>query len=169
MKVVISDTNIFIDLISIELLDSFLELDYEIQTTDFVLEELSDEQLNLINKKIVAKKVVVNNADEQDVDRIVELQKTKQTLSLEDFSVFYFARKNGARILTGDKSFRTYAEQNGIAVSGILWIFDEIEKAGVLKPENLVDRLEKLRSINVRLPKDELQKRITKWRIGKAK
>ena len=38
--VVVSDTNIFIDLYNVDLLDEFFSLDIEIHTTDFVMNEL---------------------------------------------------------------------------------------------------------------------------------
>jgi hypothetical protein len=59
MKICISDTNIFIDLLSIDLLDAFLELPYEIQTTDFVLLELHNEQLATVESKIKENKIIL--------------------------------------------------------------------------------------------------------------
>ncbi len=37
-KIVVSDTNIFIDLISVNLLDGFFSLPWEIHTTDMIME-----------------------------------------------------------------------------------------------------------------------------------
>ena len=51
--IVVNDTNIFIDLMSVDLLDDFFRLPIEIHTTDFVLNELTDEsQHNAIQKHI---------------------------------------------------------------------------------------------------------------------
>lgn len=164
MRVVISDTNIFIDLLSVNLLDAFLELPIEIQTTDFVLMELNKEQLSIIESKITLNIIQVNSADENELEEIVTLQRSKPTLSIEDFSVFYFAQKKSATILTGDKAFRTFAEKKKMDVKGVLWIFDEIEKSSIIKKKDLAESLEKLTKINSRLPKEECQKRITSWR-----
>ncbi len=164
MKIVISDTNIFIDLICVDLLDAFLELPYEIQTTDFVLLELNDSQLKIIEEKITESKIEVNSADEKELDEITNMHRKKPALSLEDFSVFFFAIKNNASILTGDKTFRTFAEQKNLDVKGILWVFDEIEKGIIRERKLLAESLEKLTTINTRLPKEECEKRITKWR-----
>jgi len=41
MDIVVNDTNIFIDLISIDLLDSFFKLKFKVHTIDFVIEELN--------------------------------------------------------------------------------------------------------------------------------
>lgn len=39
-KIVVSDTNIFIDLISVDLLTDFFKLPWEIHTTDMIIHEL---------------------------------------------------------------------------------------------------------------------------------
>lgn len=40
-KIVVSDTNIFLDLISIDLLDRFFELPFKVYTTDFIINEIT--------------------------------------------------------------------------------------------------------------------------------
>ena len=40
--IVVNDTNIFIDLISVDLLDEFFSLPIDIHTTDFVVHELTE-------------------------------------------------------------------------------------------------------------------------------
>ena len=40
MKLIITDTNIFFDIISIGALPELFNLDYEINTTEFVIEEI---------------------------------------------------------------------------------------------------------------------------------
>ena len=42
MEIIVNDTNIFIDLHSIGLLDCLCELPYEIRTVDFVMAEISN-------------------------------------------------------------------------------------------------------------------------------
>lgn len=51
-----NDTNIFIDLISVNLLDDFFNMPISIHTTDFVLNELTDEfQAKAVDKHITQK------------------------------------------------------------------------------------------------------------------
>ncbi len=40
MRIIITDTNIFVDILSINALSEFFELDYEITTTIFVIREI---------------------------------------------------------------------------------------------------------------------------------
>ena len=51
MEIIVNDTNIFIDLYSCNLLDDFFMLPYNIHTTDFVMNELKeDEQRKVVTK-----------------------------------------------------------------------------------------------------------------------
>ena len=42
MDIVVTDTNIFIDMISLDMLDLFFELPFRIHTTDFVMNEFTE-------------------------------------------------------------------------------------------------------------------------------
>ncbi|MCK4922957.1 MAG: hypothetical protein KAS71_18040 [Bacteroidales bacterium] len=60
MKLIITDTNIFFDIISIEALPEFFSLDFEICTTEFVIKEIiQSDQNEAINVFIRAKKINV--------------------------------------------------------------------------------------------------------------
>jgi hypothetical protein len=54
MKIVINDANILIDLAKLDLLDVFSKLPFDLYTTDFVYEELNEEQkspVSVLHKK----------------------------------------------------------------------------------------------------------------------
>lgn len=163
MKLIISDTNIFIDLINIELLDEFLKLEYEFHTTDFVVNEISDEQNQVLLKNIEDNKILLDKANADELSEIIELQSKKKSLSIVDFSVYYFAKKQNAMILTGDKSFRNYAIEQKFDVKGILWVLDEVLDKKLLDENIMIEKLELLITTNKRLPKDECDKRLKKW------
>lgn len=67
VKIVVSDTNIFIDLISVNLLDGFFSLPWEIHTTDMIMRELKDS-----NQKVVvdAFRQVVALLPKKDTDGV---------------------------------------------------------------------------------------------------
>ena len=164
MKIVISDTNIFIDLININLLDTFLKFEYEIHTTDFVIAELNDNQVKLLERYLKVNKIILEKANEEELFEIIKLQSKKRTLSVTDMSVYYFAEKQNALILTGDKPFRIYAENNKVKVRGILWVLDEILNQKLLNERILFGKLTKLMASNKRLPADACEKRLMKWK-----
>lgn len=98
-KIVVSDTNIFLDLISINLLEDFFNLPCEIHTSDFVVGEiLNPEQISAISDFIDSKKLTVRSFDFSDLAAISELQKNCMTnASFTDCSVWYYAKKINAR------------------------------------------------------------------------
>ena len=54
MEIVVNDTNIFIDLHSIGLLESFFALPIKVHTVDFVINEITiKEQLDEVNKFVI--------------------------------------------------------------------------------------------------------------------
>ena len=163
MKIVISDTNIFIDLLNIDLFKKFLRLPMEIHTTDLVLSELKDEQAEVIEEHIKDKKITVITADEEEYSELIELMKERESISLVDYSVYYFAKKINATILTGDKTFKNYAEGKNMEVKGILWVLDEILNKKLLGKSDLAAKLRLLIETNKRIPVDECQQRLEKW------
>ena len=44
MKIIINDANILIDLVHLGLMNEFIQLNLELKTTDFVFEELNEDQ-----------------------------------------------------------------------------------------------------------------------------
>lgn len=164
-KIVVSDTNIFLDLISINLLEDFFRLPCEIHTSDFVVGEiLKPEQISAINVFVYSKKLTVRSFDFAELSAISDLQKNCNTnASFTDCSVWYYAKKINARLLTGDGKLRRTVEKDNVLVSGILYIFDNLVEYGILDKTKASKKLSQLLSINPRLPHGECQKRIEEW------
>lgn len=53
MDIVVNDTNIFIDLYSVGLIDAFFNLPFEVHTVDFVVNEIEDEQQSLLVNQLI--------------------------------------------------------------------------------------------------------------------
>ena len=104
MEIVVNDTNIFIDLHSIRLLDQFFELPITVHTVDFVINELTDEvQFKAINKYIENGKLKVQSFEADELLEIIELQsKTGGNVSIPDCAVWNYAKKHNYTLLTGD-------------------------------------------------------------------
>ncbi len=66
------------------------------------------------------------------------------------------------KLLTGDKSLRKEAEENGLEVHGSIWVVTEIVDAKLLSAEKGIELFEKLRIVNDSLPKEEIEKLIKK-------
>lgn len=168
MKILVNDTNIFIDLHSVGLLEEMCRLPYEIHTVDFVVAEIADADQRKIFDKLVGRGgIFVDGFTADEVIEIVEeYSAVSGNLSIPDCSVCYFARKHKVPMLTGDRRLRRYAEQQSIEVHGILFIFDEFVKHGIVSTTIAADRLEELFTLNARLPKSEIRDRLKRWREG---
>ena len=165
-KIVISDTNILLDLLSQNILEDFFSLPCEICTTDFVIDEIvQPDQQKIIDSFVKSKKLEVVQFSSSEFSNITNLfVMNPNNASLTDCSVWYYAKQTNGRLLTGDGKLRKAAENDNIKVSGILYVFDNLIEYGILSEKDAADLLENLMKINLRLPKDECEKRILKWR-----
>lgn len=165
MKILVNDTNIFIDLHSVGLLEEMCRLPYEIHTVDFVVAEIADADQRRIFDELVAQGgIFIDGFTADEVIEIVEEHSSVSgNLSIPDCSVCYFARKHNVPMLTGDRRLRRYAEEQSIEVHGILFIFDELVRHDIISTSMAADRLEELFAINARLPKTEIRNRINRW------
>ena len=162
MEIVINDTNILIDLYNSKLLQYCKLLNFDFRTIDFVIHEIKiDEQLEAIQKMIDEGMLKVYSLDGQMMQTVYEktiLYQDQCNVSITDISVMVYAKVNNCRLLTGDKTLRTTAENENIIVSGILYIIDMLMDK--IDPKDLIDSLELLLQSNDRLPKKLILERI---------
>lgn len=166
MDIVVSDTNIFIDLTSVGLMENSCELPVKMHTTDQVINEMTDDtQKELISKLVDEGKITVKHFDETEFSNVIEMFLSRRNnVSVTDCSVWYYAKKNGYRLLTGDNKLRNSAIADGVQVSGILFLTDMLVDQKIIGSKDMADKLEKLLAINSRLPKRIIGERIAKYR-----
>ena len=146
-KLIISDTNIFIDLISINVLDKLFLLPCDIYTTDFVVNEIKwPNQRAKIDKHIITKDLEEVSFGFDELIKISELHSNSST-SMTDCSVWYLAKETGGRLLTGDGKLKKAAEFDNVKVSGILYIIDNLVEYGVLDKMSAATLLNQLTMI----------------------
>lgn len=165
MKIAVNDANIFIDLILVELLKEFFDLDLVFYTTALVVNELDEDEHQRKQLQKYIKKGVLK-VENFGVDEIVEIKKEAKlegNLSIPDVSVYYFASKIKAMILTGDKSLREVGKKRGFEVHGILWVFDQLLASNRIDLKTSIERLTLLMEKNTWLPLNECTARIAKW------
>jgi len=167
MKLLINDANILIDLVELDLLNSFTCLPHELHTTDFVLEEIDSEQRTFIDSFVEGEKInVIVTTDIEDYNGINTLQINFSGLSFEDCSVWYYSRKMDGVLVTGDGKLRKTAQRDGLEVRGIIFVLDELLKHEILSFELAIEKINRLYQINNRLPKSILPQRIALWENG---
>ncbi|MEP7267593.1 MAG: hypothetical protein ABI844_08185 [Saprospiraceae bacterium] len=163
MKLFITDTNVFFDLINMEALPDFFGLDFEICTTDFVVNEILHlEQAEQIQNFIRSKQLTVFNFSSDEIDEVVNLKTKRMLRRIADKSVLWKALQLKCPLLTGDKSLRNEAEENGLEVHGSIWIVKLLVDAKILSAVKGIELFEKLKIVNDSLPKEEIEKLIRK-------
>ena len=163
-SIVVCDANIFIDLCTVDLLEAFFSMSWTVHTTDMVLSEINaPEQKQKIDP--FKAQIVVKEFSPDEIFQLLLLQQSiKAHLSIQDCSILYYCSQNGFKMITGDRCLRSKAEERNIEVRGVLYIFDRLVDASIISASIAADRLERLNSINQRLPKKEIERRLTKWK-----
>ena len=87
--------------------------------------------------------------------------------SIQDCSVWKLAKDMGCPLLTGDGKLRKIVQKDEVEVHGILYLFEKLLEHGIIDSETAIERMEALKNINTRLPKDEIDKRIHSWKMKK--
>lgn len=161
MKLIITDTNVFFDIISIGALPEFFALDFEICTTDFVVREiLESEQKAQIESFIRAKKLNVFKFTAEEVEEIRKFTTKRFFKGITDKTVLWKSYQLKCPLLTGDKKLRNEAEDLKIEVHGSIWVIIEFVEKEIVTKAKGVKLLEKLKLINASLPHDEIDRLI---------
>ena len=169
MKIIIHDANVLIDLVNSDLLELWCKLNFRMMTTSLVWHEVNRKGQKPKLRRVEDRGVfsVEPVGAEMMADVVALLMDLPAGLSLEDASVLFLATREGAILLTGDGVLRRCASERGIAVHGILWVFDLLVTRKVMAANIAADRLERLKRIGLsRLPEVECDQRIKKWRIS---
>ncbi len=166
--IVVSDSNIFFDLLSVDLLDCFFRLPCRITTTDFVINEIvHPEELKKIQNYISSEHLFVKSFNFSELMDVNDIYlNNDNNASITDCSVWYYARETEGRLLTGDAKLRRSASWDNVKVSGLLYVLDNLVEYSIIDSEACAVKLERLTEINSRLPLDECKKRISLWRGG---
>ena len=164
MEIVVNDTNILIDLAKADLLRLCPLMSLEFHTLDVIVEEVEDyEQRRAVDELVAEGTLKVRSLSGKQMMTVmekVEAYEGKCNLSPEDISVLVYAKENDFRLLTGDKTLRTKAIDDGVRVSGILYLTDRMVEENLVSAEEMISILKRLLTVNKRLPKRSIEERI---------
>lgn len=166
-KIVVNDTNVFIDLFNVGLLEGFFSLPWEVHTTEFVMLELTREGQHDSISQFVENGLlhipVFNGSVMSEILELYQQLRNKTNVSLTDYTVWYYAKCNSYTLLTGDRKLRNASLIDGVEVHGIIYVIDQLVDEGILAKRIAISKLKQLRKSNPRLPKEEIEKRIKQW------
>ena len=170
MEIVVNDTEVLIDMYNADLLGLARGCSITFHTVDYVMAELHRSRYKrpeidqMVQDGILA---VHSFGDKENLQLVAYHAKMAATtnLSLTDCAVLKYSKDNGYRLLTGDKKLRNHAEDEGVLVSGILFLADRFVAEQLITGAEMADRLEQLLLINPRLPKALFEEHIKALRM----
>lgn len=161
MQIVVTDANIFIDLLEVQAIAEFFALPFEICTTDFVYAEIVEEKhRELLEAFKRSKKLRVYSFTPEEMMQISTLQTQPSLKRIADRSVFWKAQELHAMMLTGDRSMRKVGEAAGLEVHGILWVVECLVRETIIAKETAIAFLHNLQTLNPWLPEKEVEETI---------
>lgn len=167
MKIVIHDASVLIDLTECDLVDAWCSLKFEAVTTSLIWREVNRKGQKAKLRRAVNKGGLrIEALSAELLTEVVNLRmELPDQISLEDASALFFASALKAVLLTSDGVLRKCASRRGVEVHGMLWVFDMLVSSGATNADVAADRLERLVDQGTsRLPKDECNQRMKKWR-----
>jgi hypothetical protein len=164
MKLAVTDANIFIDLIKLQMLALLFNIDMEIHTTKEIVDQLNDQQLVHLTEFINSRHLLVHYLSVAQLQEVVDIV-APRALELADKSVAWLSLQLAATVLTGDGPLRKFCQTKHLEVRGIIWLFDVIVGRGLVSPLIAAEKMESLLCFNSRLPMEECSHRIQQWRL----
>lgn len=155
MKVVVTDANIFFDLIGIGALALFFQLEHEVHTTVLVLEECGTEDLAALQAFIKGGQLHIRTFTEEELKTVGETGRRKG-LRPADRSILMRAKELAGIVLSGDGGVRKECEEMSLRCHGILWCISELHLNGHYDALKCLAILDVLEAINKWLPKAEM-------------
>ena len=158
-SVLVTDTNIWIDLENGGILVEVFQLPFRFFVPDFAIPELVHprwetlEVLGLEAQELIGEQVV----------ELVQLRHAYKNLSIVDLAAFLLTKTLGGTLLTGDRRLVELANSTGLAAHGVLWLLDELIYFQALASTQAAAALVRMLDFGARLPVEECKERLARW------
>jgi rRNA-processing protein FCF1 len=160
-EIVIKDACILFDLVDLNLLEDFFQLEADVFTTSQVIGEITNElQWNAISKFINHGRLQID--DNGTLEEITKINELYPGLSLPDSSVLELAIRKKAIVYSADGSLRKASAKEGITVRGVIWVVAQLHTLQLLTDEAAIAKLNMYEVINQRAPLKEIKNLISK-------
>jgi predicted nucleic acid-binding protein len=160
-EIVVKDACIMFDLIDLDLIAPFFQLNLLVLTTPQVINEITEqEQLKIVLKYVDSKSLIIDPWGQ--VDDINLILYENSGLSFADSSVLELAIRKNAVLLSSDGSLRKISMKRNLTVRGVLWIIEELCEREMISKTETLHKLNLYPQINPRTPKNEIEKLISK-------
>ncbi len=162
MRYISSDTNIWIDFIVIQCLEYPFRLSYTYcMSRDAIEDELLSPKES--GQQLLALGLEPVDITDEELLLAIGYRNRYIKISAYDAIALAIAKARGIILLTGDKSLRKAAQTEKVEFRGSLWILDQLMENSLVTPDEYRAALMALQKVNgseVRLPSDEIRKRL---------
>jgi predicted nucleic acid-binding protein len=166
MKLIITDVSVLFDLYQIKVLPEFFALDVEICTTIFVYNEVvKQNQIEEFETFERTKKLNILDLLPEEQDEVIKFKTKRNLKSIPDKTMLWKAIQLRCPLLTCDDKLRKEAIDNGIEVHGSIWVLTELQNKKIIDKKKTIELLEELKTVNTRLPFDEIDKIIKQLKM----
>jgi len=155
-EIVIKDACLLIDLVDLNLMTEFFELNLTVITTIQVIGEITDEHQRIeVNKFIDNGKLQIESEGKLLI--ISAINDKYPGLSIADSSVLELAIRKEAIVLSSDGLIRKISLKENLCVRGLVWIIEELYNSNLINIEIALKKLEKYKKLNLRAPIKEIE------------
>lgn len=162
MQLLMSDTNVLIDMEEGKLLALFFDLPFTFCVPDILyFEELEAQHAHLMDMGLSLKELTAES--------LLEAQPVMQRHSgpsRNDIFALLLAKQEECPLISGDSDLRTAAKIEQVEVRGTLWLVEEMVHHALIDTEQALTAYEKMEAAGRRLPWAEARKRIRQ--LGKS-
>ncbi|PGH38297.1 MAG: hypothetical protein CRN43_16040 [Candidatus Nephrothrix sp. EaCA] len=102
----------------------------------------------------------------EEEEQVINFKLKRNLKSIPDRTMLWKAIQLKCPLLTCDDKLRKEAIDNGIEVHGSIWVLIELEKENIVGKQKTIELLEQLKSVNSRLPHDEMDKIIKRLKMS---
>lgn len=147
-QLLVSDSNIFIDLEYCQLTHKLFELPYHFCTPDLLFEfELKAQHAHLLESGL--RTLTLSS---QFVSDIKKLSKKYIKTSTYNLMSLLLAKQEECPLLTGDEALRDEASKEDIIVKGTIWILEQMVFHKILSKNEVLSALDTMKNSGRRLP-----------------
>lgn len=162
MEVLVSDPSVLIDLERGQVLKPCFSLPFKFVVPNLLYDEELKDHGGAALLKLGLK---IEKLDSAGLDIARRYQKMSRALTQSDSFALALAKTKSWILLSGDGKLRELALKEEVTCHGVLWVFDQMFKRGVVHRSKLLVGLKRI-SEHERcwLPKKEVQRRLRRYR-----
>jgi len=151
---------VWIDLSNGDLVAEVFRLPYELSSPRAVLDEIGTE----LEAALVGLGLRVFDTGAEGEIEFRRVRAAYNRPSDADLYAVVQAIATAAGLVTGDRRTREAGEREGVMVSGLLWLLEELVAHRIIEPTAAATVLGTIREHGARLPDDEGERRVGRWR-----